>query len=72
MDLGIDVILALFSKDGLRRMFDSNFVPNQNMTANARFIDANSDLYALIIDDVIRFLQGKNPALAGFLLSARL
>jgi hypothetical protein len=64
MDLGIDVILALFSKDGLKRMFDSNFVPNQNMTANARFIDANSDLYALIIDDVIRFLQGKNPALA--------
>ena len=61
-DLGIEVILELFSKKGLADLFE---VTNQKPKSdNAKRILALKDEYLKTIDAVIAFLQGKNPTLA--------
>lgn len=65
-DLGIEVILALFSKKGLQDLFqtsNSNFQKHE-LSDNAKRIFALQDEYVKTIDSVIAFLQGKNPTLA--------
>ena len=61
MDLGIEVILELFSKEGLTNIFSSNF---ELPSSNSARIYALKDDYIKTIDAVIGFLQGKNPSLA--------
>ena len=64
-DLGIEVILALFSKKGLQdlfQVFNSKF--DESYSENAKRIFALQDEYVKTIDSVIAFLQGKNPTLA--------
>ncbi len=61
MDLGIEVILELFSKDGLRQIFASNL---QLPTSNSERISSLQNDYIKTIDAVMTFLQGKNPSLA--------
>lgn len=61
-DLGIEVILKLFSKDGLTNIFQS--VNHQPTTDNCKRIQALQHEYIKTIDSVIAFLQGKNPTLA--------
>lgn len=61
-DLGIEVILKLFSKEGLKSLFQSN--NQQPTTDNCKRILALQDEYIKTIDSVISFLQGKNPTLA--------
>ena len=67
-DLGIEVILKLFSKEGLKDLFkvqSSKFqVSEQNISDNSQRIIALQDDYIKTIDSVIAFLQGKNPTLA--------
>ena len=64
-DLGIEVILALFSKQGLTRLFDQIKTLDQStFSENARRIIALQAHYIQSIDAVILFLQGKNPTLA--------
>ncbi len=63
-DLGIEVTIALFCKDGLKRMFAHIAAKQQTPTANAARIIALQDDYITTIDAVILFLQGKNPTLA--------
>jgi hypothetical protein len=67
-DLGIDVILELFSKKGILDLFQvSGFkfqVPNAEVSDNSKRIFALQDEYIKTIDAVIQFLQGKNPTLA--------
>jgi hypothetical protein len=65
-DLGIEVILALFSKKGLADLFEASSSTSQIETwsENARRIFALQDEYIKTIDSVISFLQGKNPTLA--------
>ncbi|WP_316807990.1 radical SAM protein [Pedobacter agri] len=61
-DLGIEVILELFSKKGLANLFEAS---NQKTKSdNAKRILALKDEYLKTIDAVIAFLQGKNPTLA--------
>jgi hypothetical protein len=61
-DLGIEVILKLFSKNGLTDLFK---IQNQQPTTdNCKRIFALQDEYIKTIDSVISFLQGKNPTLA--------
>ncbi|MFV8344171.1 B12-binding domain-containing radical SAM protein [Flavobacterium sp. XS2P39] len=62
-DLGIEVILKLFSKEGLKDVFT---FPSkmENLTPNSQRIAALQDEYLKTIDPVIAFLQGKNPTLA--------
>lgn len=61
-DLGIEVILKLFSKEGLINLFQSN--KEEPTTDNCKRIFALQDEYIKTIDSVIAFLQGKNPTLA--------
>lgn len=63
-DLGIEVILALFSRRGLTQLFEHIGPPTQAMSANARRIVTLRDDYIGTIDAVIAFLQGKDPTLA--------
>jgi len=62
MDLGIEVILEIFSKKGLEKIFQT---PNsQLLSPNLERISALQNDYIQTIDSVITFLQGKNPTLA--------
>ena len=63
-DLGIEVILRLFSKEGLQNLFNHSIPHTQHLTPNTQRILALKDEYIKTIDSVIAFLQGKNPTLA--------
>jgi len=64
-DLGIEVILALFSKKGLEDLFiQAEEQTGQAKSSNAKRILALKNEYIKTIDAVIAFLQGKNPTLA--------
>ena len=65
-DLGIEVILELFSKEGLINLFkvESLKLNDLELSDNSSRILALQDDYIKTIDSVISFLQGKNPTLA--------
>ena len=67
-DLGIEVILKLFSKEGLLSLFEVASLKFQDTSSsisdNSKRIYALQDEYIKTIDLVIAFLQGKNPTLA--------
>ncbi len=62
MDLGIEVILELFSKMGLTAIFASD--NRQPTTDNAKRIYSLKEDYIKTIDATIAFLQSKNSTLA--------
>ena len=63
MDLGIEVILEIFSKKGLEKVFQVSSLKFQ-VDENCQRIYALKQDYIQTIDSVITFLQGKNPTLA--------
>lgn len=63
-DLGIEVILELFSKRGLMQLFDTIHEKVETVSANTHRILALEQEYKATIDPVIAFLQGENPTLA--------
>ncbi|MBL7825428.1 MAG: radical SAM protein [Saprospiraceae bacterium] len=63
-DLGIEVILKLFSQKGLTNMFEHIGQATSEMSANAQRMIHLQDTYVHTIDAVIAFLQGKEPTLA--------
>lgn len=63
-DLGIEVILKLFSKSGLTDLFERIENNPQERTPNAERIIALKGEYLKTIDAVMLFLQGKNPTLS--------
>ncbi|MBC5863219.1 B12-binding domain-containing radical SAM protein [Flavobacterium turcicum] len=65
-DLGIEVILKLFSKEGLTDLFEvgSQKFKDGEISDNSKRIFALQDEYLKTINPVIAFLQGKNPTLA--------
>ncbi len=64
MDLGIEVILALYSKKGLQQIFEYSFIHQKIKSENAQRIFALKEHYIQTIDDVISFLQGQHQTLA--------
>ncbi|GAB3328396.1 radical SAM protein [Marivirga atlantica] len=64
MDLGIEVILKLFSKDGLRQLFEASEKAEVRFSENAERIYAMQKEYLNSIDQVISFLQGRNATFA--------
>ncbi|KIX19935.1 Fe-S oxidoreductase [Flavobacterium sp. 316] len=64
MDLGIEVILKLFSKEGLLNIFESVDLAENDFSENVLRIIALQNEYIKTIDTVIAFLQGKQPTLA--------
>ena len=68
-DLGLEVILELFSKKGLQEIFacaNDKIIASQEIifSENSTRILALHDEYLKTIEPVISFLQGKNPTLA--------
>lgn len=68
MDLGIEVINELFSKKGLKNLFDV-VTKNQDLSPNAKKIILQKEEYIKKIEPVISFLQGKNPTIAQLISS---
>jgi radical SAM superfamily enzyme YgiQ (UPF0313 family) len=62
LDLGIEVILKIFSKTGLTQIFEE--VSDQNLSENSSRILQLAPDYINTISSVIQFLQGKLPSLA--------
>ncbi|MEP7318560.1 MAG: radical SAM protein [Panacibacter sp.] len=63
-DLGIEVTLALFCKQGLLKLFEKVEKGDNALSENAARILALKNDYIFTIDAVILFLQGKNATLA--------
>ncbi|MPS64363.1 radical SAM protein [Chryseobacterium sp.] len=63
IDLGIEVILNLFSKNGIQKIFDKE-INIETISENSQRIFALRNEYTKTIDQVISFLQGKTPTLA--------
>ena len=63
-DLGIETTLALFCKEGLTHLFEQVQNCSKKLSPNAARILALKDDYIFTIDEVILFLQAKNPTLA--------
>ncbi len=65
MDLGIDVILEIFSSKGLRKIFDTIRQKDiSTLSENVQRILALAPFYLQTIDRVIEFLQHQHPTLA--------
>jgi hypothetical protein len=64
MDLGIEVILELFSKKFFSELFDFASENNKIKTGNCQRIYQLKEDYLKTLDEVIQFLQGKNQTLA--------
>ncbi|HLP50728.1 MAG TPA: radical SAM protein [Chitinophagales bacterium] len=63
-DLGIEVILKLFSSGGLSKMFSFMETLDLELSENSYRVYALQREYLHTINPVIRFLQNKNPTLA--------
>jgi len=63
-DFGIEVILALFNKEGFEQLFKTIEKTQIELTDNSKRIIALKDSYIHTIDSVILFLQGKQNTLA--------
>jgi radical SAM superfamily enzyme YgiQ (UPF0313 family) len=68
-DLGIEMVLRLFSRSGLQAVFDRVRKQGEELPGEARQMLAVEPAYVNAIEPVIEFLQGRNPSLA--LLLAR-
>ncbi len=64
MDLGIEVILELFSKKTFTELFEFAYQNETIQTENGERIYALKDDYLKTLDEVVAFLQGKNQTLA--------
>ena len=64
MDLGIEVIVDLFSKKTFQTIFEQVENAELHLSENAQRIFTLRDAYLQTIDEVLAFLQGKNPSFA--------
>lgn len=63
-DLGIEMVLRLFSRDGLRQVFRAVREQGEKLPEEAGRMLAVEQAYLDMIDPAVEFLQGRNPALA--------
>lgn len=66
-DLGIEMVLRLFCRTGLVQVFDRIRHLGEKLPAEAQEMLAVEEAYLDLIDPVVEFLQGRNPALAQLL-----
>ncbi len=66
-DLGIEMVLRLFSRTGLRRLFRQVKKYDQTLPPEATAMLAKEQAYLEWIEPVVSFLQGQNPAAASLL-----
>ncbi|HEY6084082.1 MAG TPA: radical SAM protein [Nitrospira sp.] len=63
-DIGIEMVLKLFSRSGLESVFEEVQKQNGSLPPQARTMLTNKRRYGNVIEPIVEFLQGKNPALA--------
>jgi radical SAM superfamily enzyme YgiQ (UPF0313 family) len=63
-DLGLELVLKLFSKPGLTRVFDAIAAGSFSLSDNARRMLRLRQSYLSTIEPVVRFLQNKDNTLA--------
>ncbi|WP_455244100.1 B12-binding domain-containing radical SAM protein, partial [Petrachloros mirabilis] len=63
-DLGIEMVLRLFSRPGLVEVFDRIREQGEKVPDEARQMLARKGAYIDLVDPVVEFLQGRNPAFA--------
>jgi len=63
-DLGIEVTVRIFSQAGLEKVFETIAQNVPQLSANAERMVSFKEDYLQTINNVIAFLQGKNPTLA--------
>ena len=66
-DLGIEMVLRLFSQAGLTRVFDAIRQRGSDLPGEAQQMLALEQAYITVVDPVIEFLQGRNPSLGPLL-----
>lgn len=66
-DLGIEVTLAIFCKKGLEDLFHAISSRQQDLSTNSSRILSLKEDYIRTIDQVILFLQGKQPTMANLI-----
>ncbi|AWH75077.1 radical SAM protein [Dokdonia sp. Dokd-P16] len=64
MDLGIEVILQLFSAKEFTRLFEIAHEHDTIVSDNCKRIYAMRDTYIKLLDEVVSFLQGHNQTIA--------
>lgn len=64
IDMGMEVILALFCRNGLLHLFETVDAKQTGLSKNAARICSLKESYLQTIDAVIAFLQNENPSLA--------
>jgi radical SAM superfamily enzyme YgiQ (UPF0313 family) len=69
-DLGIEMVLRLFSRTGLRQVFHLVREQGEKLPEEAKQMLAMEQSYLDKITPVVEFLQGRNPALAAHLAQA--
>jgi hypothetical protein len=65
-DLGIEVTLQLFSRQGLEKLF-AGIEPSETFSENIKRILALKESYINTVDSVIKFLQGKSSTLSNLI-----
>lgn len=63
-DLGLDMVLAIFNRNGLKQLFDAIAEGKYALNEELKMMLGNRLSYEETIDDVIAFLQNKNYTLA--------
>lgn len=64
VDLGLEVLLALFSQKGLADLFDHILESGVHLSAKGKFILTHKERYLNTVDRVIAFLQGDESIMA--------
>jgi len=67
MDLGMETILALFSKEGLKKLFEIAGENISQASKNSQRIYALRESYIHTIEPVIQYLQDEDPTLSYFI-----
>ena len=67
VDLGIELINTIFSREGFQKLFDSVKQTRQKLSRNARHMIKNETSYLQTIDPVMSFLQYRDNTLAQLL-----
>ncbi len=63
LDLGIEVLLDIFSKKGLKQIFQYCNDLKSNLSQNSQRILSLKNEYLNVIEDIVLFLQGKNDSI---------
>jgi len=63
-DLGIELINAIFSREGFQKLFDAINLSGKKISKNSRHIIKNQANYVETIDSVMSFLQHRDSTLA--------